>query len=296
MNAIRPARLVCALAMLLLVAGCWPSLPNPGAGALDTKESPVAVITSATAARDEVADEPSVTISYSVTYPSDLYVAQFPGGAASMTCQLTRRGLSLSTRTSPLSGVIQVVSPAKGPYTGSATLQVRPSDKFISGTWSLTCTLRSDRDLVTTAPVNVDIPCVTPTPPLGNEFSLSTPQSCEAPTTATATATPTTTTTPAEQYYIFVLPQVSGGSVVVSQESTLKTTPTCNFSGGGLCQGNDPPVVYQKVSQGFATLDEATAQWCSDLSGAKITNSPLAGDSHATVYGGDYWIGTAPGC
>jgi hypothetical protein len=210
---------------------------------------------------------------------------------------MTQLRLGLTYKTVPLAKPVLVVSPAKGPYTGSATLTVPTADRFISGSWAVTCKLRSDRELVTTAPVSVDIPapgCSSP-PPLGNEFSLSPPGSSCDPS---ASATPTATTTPQaeDQYFVFVLPQVSGGSIVVSQESALKNAPTCSFSGGGLCQGNDPPVVYQKVSQGFATLDDATAQWCSDLAGAKITNSPIAGDSHATVYGGDYWIGTAPGC
>lgn len=97
-------------------------------------------------------------------------------------------------------------------------------------------------------------------------------------------------------YYIFVLPDVSGGSIVISQESALKDAPTCSFSGGGLCQGNDPPVTYRIVSEGFTTFEGATAKWCNDVSGATITNWPVAGDSRAALYGGDFWIGTAPSC
>ncbi|EHB58366.1 hypothetical protein MycrhDRAFT_0802 [Mycolicibacterium rhodesiae JS60] len=101
----------------------------------------------------------------------------------------------------------------------------------------------------------------------------------------------------ADDYYVFLLSNISGGSILVGQESVLKTTKACEIAGGGLCSGqNDPLVEYQIKSAGFKTYDQAAAAWCAELKGKKITNSPVAGDSKAEVYGGAYWIGTAPAC
>lgn len=99
-----------------------------------------------------------------------------------------------------------------------------------------------------------------------------------------------------DKYGVYLLPGVSGGSIVVAQESELKKTPTCRFPGGGLCTGNDAPVTYELKSSQFNTHEQATAQWCKDLAGAKTTYWPVARDSTAEVYGGKYWIGTAPAC
>jgi hypothetical protein len=99
-----------------------------------------------------------------------------------------------------------------------------------------------------------------------------------------------------QEYFVYVL-DISGGSVWVGQESALQSTPRCSFAGGGLCEGdgNNPPRVITK-SQGFQTLEEAKAAWCSELKGKAIEYWPVAGDSKAAVYGGKYWVGLAPGC
>jgi hypothetical protein len=110
-----------------------------------------------------------------------------------------------------------------------------------------------------------------------------------------AKANPGVTHNP-DNYFVFLLPQVSGGSIYVGQESQLKEMHPCDMPGGGPCGDNDEPLKYEAKSQGFKTYGEATDAWCADLKGKERHNHPVAGDSTVTVYGGEYWIGTAPSC
>jgi hypothetical protein len=91
-----------------------------------------------------------------------------------------------------------------------------------------------------------------------------------------------------------------GGSVWSAQRSLRacrgNTTRNCDIAGGGLCGPNDPPIRYQIKSIGFPTMQEATDAWCAELAGKPTFPSAVAGDSKAEVYGGLYWIGTAPSC
>jgi hypothetical protein len=98
-----------------------------------------------------------------------------------------------------------------------------------------------------------------------------------------------------DPYSVFVL-DISGGSVYIGQESVVKNTPGCKFAGGGLCRGNDPPVPYQVKAGPFKTYDAARAAWCNELRGKPLMRWAVANDSKAPVYGGNYWIGTAPSC
>jgi hypothetical protein len=103
-----------------------------------------------------------------------------------------------------------------------------------------------------------------------------------------------------DPYFVFLLPRISGGSIYVGQESVLKNTPGCRMPGGGLCQGNDPPVDYEKKAGPFKTHEAATEAWCKEFGRAaaakQVAYWPVAHDSKAQVYGGSYWVGTAPGC
>jgi hypothetical protein len=116
-----------------------------------------------------------------------------------------------------------------------------------------------------------------------------------------ATTVPSVTSGSASQpYAVFVLTNISGGSVWVGQEANLKNAITCNFWGGGLCAdagGQDVPVAYIKKTQDFNTIDQATQSWCNELSGKPIQDwTAVTGDKKAGVYGGMYWIGLAPSC
>jgi len=99
----------------------------------------------------------------------------------------------------------------------------------------------------------------------------------------------------ADAYAVFVLANISGGSIAVAQESSLKQAKTCDFAGGGP-PGCTTVVRYRKVSRGFTTYEAAQAEWCNQLKGARTEQWAIAGDSKAEVYGGKYWIGTAPAC
>jgi hypothetical protein len=99
-----------------------------------------------------------------------------------------------------------------------------------------------------------------------------------------------------DDYFVFVLPQVSGGSIYIGQESRLKTMHPCDMPGGGLCGQTDPPLTYERKSPGFKNYDDAEKAWCAELKGKEKKNFPTAGDQKANVYGGWYWIGTAPDC
>lgn len=103
-------------------------------------------------------------------------------------------------------------------------------------------------------------------------------------------------TNSSEKYYVYVL-NISGGSVWIGQETTLKNTPSCRFAGGGLCEGagNNPPPVITK-SQAYDTEIDANTAWCNELRGKKVEHWAVARDSKAEVYGGKYWLGLAPGC
>jgi hypothetical protein len=98
-------------------------------------------------------------------------------------------------------------------------------------------------------------------------------------------------------YYVYVL-DISGGSVWIGQEETLKHTHSCSFAGGGLCKndGTDRPPAVKYQSGKFVTLTAATKAWCQELSGKPKAYWQVAGDSKAPVYGGNYWLGLAPGC
>ena len=101
-----------------------------------------------------------------------------------------------------------------------------------------------------------------------------------------------------EPYAVFLMTNVSGGSIWVGQESSLKASLTCNFNGGGHCANNggaDIPVTYQKMSSDHFTFETAVTDYCASLDSEPV-NWNLQFGTKAKVYGGDYWIDTAPGC
>lgn len=103
--------------------------------------------------------------------------------------------------------------------------------------------------------------------------------------------------TGSDPYAVFLITNLAGGSIWVGQESTLKSKPLCQFRGGGLCKndGSDPLVQYEKKSAAFGSFGEAKQTYCRDLK-SPPRPMPLTGGSKANIYGGDYWVDTAPGC
>lgn len=111
-------------------------------------------------------------------------------------------------------------------------------------------------------------------------------------------AAPTSSPAAEERYAVFLLTNVSGGSIWIAQESSLKTALACQFEGGGLCAdqgGSDRPVAYTKLSSDYFAYDGAHADFCSAIS-SEPRNYDLAFGTKATVYGGDYWIDLVAGC
>ena len=118
---------------------------------------------------------------------------------------------------------------------------------------------------------------------------------------ATPSGNPPATTTGGsnqgtEPTCIYLL-NISGGSVWVGTETQLKGSRTCDFSGGGECKGkNDPPPAARKQAC-YPNTAAAEAAWCQELRGRKTTTPPsyLFG-TKAEVFGGNYWIESAPTC
>jgi hypothetical protein len=98
--------------------------------------------------------------------------------------------------------------------------------------------------------------------------------------------------------YAIVVADISGGSVMIGQESELEATEACRVEGGGLCEkpaGENPLLQYRVIST-HDTYDDAVTAWCGALAKAKTVRIPVARDSKAELYGGSYWIGAAPEC
>lgn len=146
---------------------------------------------------------------------------------------------------------------------------------------------------------------VTPTNPKLRPFSLTAGQQAQvwpdrvSPVTAIAPMTPTLPPRRAgnnEDFNVYVL-DIAGGSVWIGRESARQRSQRCKFAGGGTCQGNGlkPPGVIW-TSGSYTSLEEATKALCRELRGKRTVSVPVAGDSKAAVYGGNYWIGLAPRC
>lgn len=95
-----------------------------------------------------------------------------------------------------------------------------------------------------------------------------------------------------EQTCIYII-DASGGSVWLGTEEQQKRTSAASIKGAGI--GKAPPRVIRLVSC-HPTRQAATDAWCAELRGKKTENWVLAHNSKADVYGGKYWIGSAPSC
>lgn len=100
----------------------------------------------------------------------------------------------------------------------------------------------------------------------------------------------------ADSYAIFLLTNVSGGTIMIGNEEQLKTSKACGFAGGGNCNFDetDPLVTYEKKSEDFAQLSQAEAYFCENLT--NIHYSQIASSYVAEGFGGEYWLLEAPIC
>ena len=107
----------------------------------------------------------------------------------------------------------------------------------------------------------------------------------------------TTPSTTQDRYAVFLLTNIAGGSIWVGSEQEIQTKPVCSFPGGGLCKndGTDALVQFVKESQDFSSYDDAQAAYCAAPK-SNVRSMALTGGTKANIYGGDYWIDTAPSC
>lgn len=107
----------------------------------------------------------------------------------------------------------------------------------------------------------------------------------------------TTPSTTQDKYAVFLLTNIAGGSIWVGSEQEIQTKTVCSFPGGGLCKndGTDALVQYVKKSQDFSSYDDAQAAYCAAPK-SNVRSMALTGGTKANIYGGDYWIDTAPSC
>lgn len=92
-----------------------------------------------------------------------------------------------------------------------------------------------------------------------------------------------------EKFAVWII-YISGETLYIGQESTLKSRPACQYPGGGLCgEGENPPPSYSKLEGDFDTYDEAHAAYCRATGGAAPQPMPLTGDSKINAYGHSLW-------
>jgi hypothetical protein len=93
------------------------------------------------------------------------------------------------------------------------------------------------------------------------------------------------------------LAKISGGSILIDTESNLKGRKGCTIAGGGLCKndGSDYLVQYAVVDGPFKSEDEAIAAYCAKRTAPLVPN-PVAHGVKTQIYGGNYWVDTAPDC
>ncbi|MBN4050215.1 hypothetical protein JYT28_00505 [Desulfobulbus sp. AH-315-M07] len=96
-----------------------------------------------------------------------------------------------------------------------------------------------------------------------------------------------------KKFGVFLMTNVSGGSVWAGTLQELQQKKTCHFQGGGLCD-RSKPVEFRRLSgRYFSSQQEANADYC-----ANRTTQPkkvrLTQGYKAVVYGARYWVTDAP--
>ena len=130
------------------IIGCNP-FSSSGTG------SPQVTIQNVNASRDQVTGLPVVTIDYTVKYPSDLY-AQTLVSVPTLTCTMEQKQL---TRNRTFTGApVNITGTTSALQRGQASILVPEDGKFIAGSFSVYCTLASDRTLGTSNTSSVEVP------------------------------------------------------------------------------------------------------------------------------------------
>jgi len=110
--------------------------------------------------------------------------------------------------------------------------------------------------------------------------------------------------TEGQQYFIFSLDNVSGGTLFIGTMESVDSALACNFIGGGLCTDPDgdgdltdsnPFVEYTFLDNGFPTRAAAETIYCQAVTG-EPSNMALTGGAKVTAFGGSYWADYMPDC
>lgn len=102
----------------------------------------------------------------------------------------------------------------------------------------------------------------------------------------------------AELYSVWLLTNVSNGSVWVGQESVLQGSMTCQWPGGGLCADAgsvEVPLAYEQKLGPYSTSEEAVSAYCGALASTPVY-WPLQHGYKGEIFGASYWVDTAPPC
>ena len=148
------------------------------------------------------------------------------------------------------------------------------------------------------------IPSPPPPPPLPKQPSEPEPEpTVPTPPPPEPAPTPAPTPSPAsdpsvyEGYGVYILKNVSGGSIWVGKGETLKKMAVGSFPGGGTCRSVEagcPRVEPVRKKGPFATIAEANKAYCDNFK--RKYSKPLVPGYKAEMTFGDYWIASAPSC
>lgn len=94
---------------------------------------------------------------------------------------------------------------------------------------------------------------------------------------------------------VFVLTNVSGGSLWTGSTFTLQDRRACDFVGGGLCDGTSPPVEYSMIDGPFRTQEGLVESFCAAVY-KPLWYPPLVVSSRIGAYGAEYWVAGVPAC
>jgi hypothetical protein len=274
---------LCVLVLAPLLLGIFVSCGQNGSGTSSFNKNPPTIsLTNAT-----MVNKPptvTITVAYEVTEQSANFFTNLPGNGVNLVCTVTPnsgaafKGSVLMTDPSDKSLVIKghlVITDTTGNVTGPFVVQCMFDDSSVGAqpSNSLQACAASFRE-GKGGPLVVSVNGVIP-------------GDCTAPPTDTPVQQPAS-----DSYYIFVIAVEPGGSIVVGTQADVQK-PSCDFTDGGTCSGNDPNVqVLATLGGPYPTQDQAVAAYCQMLT----ETHPAFGGTKGTVNGMLYWLDNAPAC
>jgi hypothetical protein len=246
------------------------NLPTTSAGT----QPPQVSIQNATASRDPATGQPTVSVDYTVKYPSDLYAQTLPS-IPTLTCSMKQTQL---TRDRTFSGApVSITGTTTAPQTGRATISVvSEEDKSIAGEFSIECTLNSDHQLAISNTISVNVP-----PAAIEEPQSTEPQS----TTCQWQVAGTWNITQVNNYHpVFVIVQtgttLTGTATLTEDEASAGGYTGTTGTGEGSVNGN---------------VFTFTVTWPKKTDGQVISGTYAGTISEGKIDGKDnVWSGTGP--